>query len=330
MRRIALVHNESDTQAAEAVGCLRAWCEAHECEVCDVATLPVSPHCLSEQSDSDQKSQKLPCCVKQKANEGVTSHPVDLVVALGGDGTILRAVHALGECAVPILGVKFGRLGFLSGAPAEELLAAVEAALDGRAATESRAMLDVIAWSGQRELGRFTALNEVLVGRSARAGIITTRLMINGHTVYTQRGDGLIAATATGSTAYALSAGGPILSPDYRGMALVPLASHTLVNRAIVTAPADVVRIELPDLGRASANLTVDGTLFMDGAGCSAGDDDSDVGTGSNGMTHVDIAVSERVVSLVKLDTRLFFDTLASEFFALRPVLTKRLIETPC
>ena len=267
-KKIALVINEHDERALAAATSVRSWCAAQGIGVVEL--------------DKDSSSR------------------YDLLVALGGDGTILRAVHLLEQCETPILGIKFGRLGFLSGAPADELIDAIEAALNGDAAIESRAMLEVTAWSGDTELGRFTALNEALLGRATTAGIITTRLLINGHHVYTQRGDGLIAATATGSTAYALSAGGPILSPSYRGMALVPLASHTLINRALVTAPEDVVRIELPEPRHADAALSIDGDSVIDETA---------------GMTHVVLALSGRSVSLVKLNTRLFFDTLATEFF---------------
>ena len=269
-KQIVLVINERDARSVEAGAELRKWCATHDVVVVDYAP-DLTP---------------------------------DLIVALGGDGTILRAVSELGAYDIPILGVKFGRLGFLSGAPAADLLDAVEAALDGRAAIESRAVLEVRAHSGDVELGRFFALNEVLVGRGAQPSIITTRLLINGHHVYTQRGDGLIASTATGSTAYALSAGGPILSPGYRGMALVPLASHTLVNRAIVTAPEDEVRIELPEACHAKAALAIDGRMVLDE---------------SKVLTQVDIGLSERSVLLVKLDKRLFFDTLATEFFGPPP-----------
>jgi len=264
-KRLAIVLNEQDARAVDAAERLRAWCASRDVSV------------------------------GQDAG--------DLIVALGGDGTILRAVHEMGAGDTPLLGIKFGRLGFLSGAPADDLLEAVEAALEGRAAIESRALLDIVAWSGGTEPKHFTALNEVLLGRGAQAGIITTRLLINGHRVYTQRGDGIIAATATGSTAYALSAGGPILSPGYRGMTVVPLASHTLINRAIVTAPEDSVRIELSDAGHAAAALSIDGDMVLDE---------------SAGLTHVDIALSDRSVRLVKLDSRLFFDTLATEFFEQR------------
>ncbi|MCL2680401.1 MAG: NAD(+)/NADH kinase [Coriobacteriia bacterium] len=266
---IALVVNDYDERALRAAETLRDWCAQHGVQV-------------------------------QACQQGCSA---DLVVALGGDGTILHAVHQLGSYDIPILGVKFGRLGFLSGAPANELIAAVEAALQGRVEIEQRAMLAVAAWSKEKCLGQFTAFNEALLGRNAQAAIVISRLVINGHLVYQQQGDGIIAATATGSTAYALSAGGPILSPSFRGIALVPLASHSLVSRPIVTAPKDVVRIELPDPSHAGVTLAIDGKAVLNN------------GESDHPLTHIDIALSTQSVSLVKTSSRLFFDTLASEFF---------------
>ncbi|MDR1412442.1 MAG: NAD(+)/NADH kinase [Actinomycetes bacterium] len=273
-KRVAIVANEADAAAMAAASKLRLWAR----EVGGVDVFPL-------RGDRSSAADLTP----------------DLVVALGGDGTILRAVRELGSWEAPILGVKFGRLGFLSGAPSAELMTATAAALEGRTAVEARALLEVSAWAGAekdaRLLGSWTALNEAVVGRGTRPGVVTTRLLIDGHEIYTQTGDGLIAATATGSTAYALSAGGPVLSPGYGGMVLVALASHTLVSRAIVTAPDDEVRITLPDSTRAAASLIIDGENVLDD------------------FSFADIHISERTVSLVKLDGRLFFDTLAAEFF---------------
>jgi len=274
-RSIALVVNDCDERAIAAADVLRTWCHEHGVQI--------KPH---KQSQSDQS--------------------VGLVVALGGDGTILRAIRELSNYDTPVLGVKFGRLGFLSGAPADELIDAVAAALQGRVQVEQRAMLNVRAWSDTTCLGQYLALNEALMGRNPQAAIVISRLVINDHLVYQQQGDGIIAATATGSTAYALSAGGPILSPSFRGIALVPLASHSLVNRPIVTAPDDAVRIELPNPAHAGVTLAIDGKAVID-------NEDADLL-----LTHIDVELSNQSVSLVKTSSRLFFDTLASEFFVNR------------
>lgn len=231
----------------------------------------------------------------------------DLVVALGGDGTILRAVRKLGRRCGPVLGVNFGRLGFLTGADADELIEALEAAANGTARIERRAKVLARAYCGEELLGSFEALNEVVVARAPGDAVLTTRLDINGHDLYTLNGDGLIVASATGSTAYALSAGGPVVSPGYRGMVVVPLASHSLVQRAIVTASSDVVRVHFPDLSRAKPVLTYDGfDAFPDC--CPEGTE----------ITEVTAEVSDHYIELIKLDSRLFYDTVAEEFFPTR------------
>jgi len=276
-KKIALVVNDYDKRALAAADRLHQWC----------ADNAVSIHSVKDDA------------------------PSDLVVALGGDGTIIRAVHEFSDGDIPVLGVKFGRLGFLSGAPAEELLVAVEAALRGKAEIERRALLRVDAYAGQQHLGTHYALNEALVGRHSDSQVISTRLNINNHTVYQLRGDGIIVATATGSTAYALSAGGPILSPESSAMVLVPLASHTLISRAIVTAPKDVVRIDMPDPDHAGASLSIDGTVVIDNVYLERSNPCIE-----QHLTHIEVCIaSNHWVSLVKTSSRLFFDTLATEFY---------------
>jgi len=282
-KRIALVVNDYDQRAVDAASCLTAWC---------------ADNAVGIQSVENDESF-----------EG--SLPNDLVVALGGDGTILRAVHEFSNSEIPVLGIKFGRLGFLSGAPAEELIDAVEAALQGKVAVEKRALLQVNAWSNDTHLGTHYALNEALLSRHTDSHIVSSRLKINDHTVYQLRGDGIIVSTATGSTAYALSAGGPILSPESRAMALVPLASHTLINRAIVTAPKDVVRIELPDSDYAGVTLSIDGSVVVDNVYLDRSNPHIE-----QPLTHIEATISaNHWVSLVKTSSRLFFDTLATEFY---------------
>lgn len=276
-KHIALVINDYDERARTSAELLINWCTAN---LVSVST----------------------------KNEGAS---YDLVVALGGDGTILRAVHEYSRSDVPVLGIKFGRLGFLSGAPADELLPSVQAALEGQAEIEKRALLQIEAYADDEHLGTHFALNEALLGRHTESQVVTTRLTINGHSVYQLRGDGIIVSTATGSTAYALSAGGPILSPESRAMALVPLASHTLISRSIVTAPQDIVRIELPDVDRSGVILSIDGNVVIDNVYLERSKPSIE-----KALTHIDLSISkDHWVSLIKTSTRLFFDTLATEFY---------------
>ena len=184
---------------------------------------------------------------------------LDLVVALGGDGTILRAVHKVDGAQVPILGIKLGRLGFLSGASREHALEAVLAALSGKARVDVRATVRVrlgLDDDGQREL---FGLNEIVVARGASGRVIGFTVAVDGEPVASMRGDGVLVATATGSTGYALSAGGPVVAPGFRGLVVVPIAPHTLNARALVTAEAEVVSLDFSDDQRGDAVAFVDG-----------------------------------------------------------------------
>lgn len=222
-----------------------------------------------------------------------------LVVALGGDGTILKAVHLLGEVEVPVLGIKFGRLGFLSGASAGSMRESVGTALAGEARIERRATLRAEVVMDGRLVGSYRALNEVVVSRGASARVIALELSIDAHKVARLRADGIIVATATGSTAYALSAGGPIVAPGFGGMVVVPVAAHTLNARPLVTDSHEVIEITLPDPARSEACIIVDGELVP----CRRTIDRVTVTRGSHD------------VMLVKLDGRHFYDTVAGEFF---------------
>jgi NAD+ kinase len=222
-----------------------------------------------------------------------------LTVALGGDGTILKAVHLLGEVEVPVLGIKFGRLGFLSGAAPGSMRDAVESALAGEARLERRATLTAEVVMEGRSVGRYRALNEVVVSRGASARVVALDVAVDGHRVFATRADGVIVATATGSTAYALSAGGPVVAPDFGGMVVVPVAPHTLASRSLVTGRADTVEITLPDPSRADACVVVDGQSTP----C------------RRAIESVAITRGDHDVLLVKLDGRDFYQTVAEEFF---------------
>lgn len=204
---------------------------------------------------------------------------IDLAVVLGGDGTILRTARQIGTLGVPILGINFGRLGFLANASDDGVVAIVAAALADECVREKRANLriDVVCegerdpwgdgdepWIDEPEGPRmFFALNELAVTRGANGRLIDFTLGVSGARVADMRGDGLVVATATGSTGYALSAGGPLVSPGYDGLAVVPIAPHTLRSRSIVTSGSDVVEVSLP--ASSEASYPREATLFVDG-----------------------------------------------------------------
>lgn len=182
-----------------------------------------------------------------------------LVLAFGGDGTILKAVHLVGDVEAPVLGVNLGNLGFMSGAGREDMREAMEAALAGEVVLERRSTLRAEVHVGGRQAGVYRALNEVFVGRGSAGRSVEATISVNGTRVGAYTCDGVIVATPTGSTAYALSAGGPVVAPSVSGLIVVPVAPHVLGARAIVAGASDVVEVAFPDPGRADACLTIDG-----------------------------------------------------------------------
>jgi len=184
----------------------------------------------------------------------------DLVMSLGGDGTTLKAARLLGYSQIPLMSINFGNLGFLSsGAKEGDMFQALDTFLAGDYSISSRATLLATLVFDDGVRSSFFALNEVLLNRGHQGRILDFQLSINDNPMMVVRGDGMITASATGSTAYALSAGGPIVAPGHKGMILVPLAPHTLQSRAIVTGPDDQVRIDvLPGTG-ADIDVLIDG-----------------------------------------------------------------------
>ncbi|MDF1501194.1 MAG: NAD(+)/NADH kinase [Anaerolineales bacterium] len=187
----------------------------------------------------------------------VTSGGVDLLIALGGDGTMLRAGHLCGPEHVPILGINLGGLGFLIEVQHSEWKPSLDRVLEGDYWLEKRMMLHAEHFRDDEVLGAWDVLNECVIGRGEMVRPVHLTAEIDGHTLTTYVADGLIVATATGSTAYALAAGGPILPPELRNLLLVPVAPHLSVDRAIVLHEGSEVRITVRTEHQAS--LSVDG-----------------------------------------------------------------------
>jgi NAD+ kinase len=161
---------------------------------------------------------------------------VDLVIVLGGDGTLLNIAQALASCDVPLVGVNQGRLGFLTDISLDTMQQTLAAILDGAYVTDRRLLLQTRVLRQGAEIFRSLALNEMVVHRGNISSMIEFEVRIDGEYLYTQRADGLIVSTPTGSTAYALSAGGTIVHPGLDVMELVPVCPHTLSNRPIVVS----------------------------------------------------------------------------------------------
>ncbi len=179
----------------------------------------------------------------------------DVAIVLGGDGTMLGIARQLAPFNVPLIGVNQGRLGFMTDIPLERMLPALSEVLDGKLVSESRSLLEGTVERDGQEIFRAVAFNDVVVSRGAGAGMVELCVEVDGHFMYNQRSDGLILSTPTGSTAYALSAGGPILHPGLGGIVLVPIAPHALSNRPIVLSDSCEIRIELASGRDCSVNF---------------------------------------------------------------------------
>jgi NAD+ kinase len=192
----------------------------------------------------------------------------DLVVVLGGDGTLIYAARMLGGRGVPILGVNLGSLGFMTEVPVEELFPSLDSVLQGRFQVDSRMKLTCRLLRGGRVLIEDEILNDVVINKGALARIADHETSIDGVPITTYKADGVILATPTGSTAYSLSAGGPIVHPSVDCTVLSPICSHALTQRSIVVPADRVIRITLRS-ETADTYLTLDGQT---GHGLQGGD----------------------------------------------------------
>lgn len=199
----------------------------------------------------------------RKEESAVPEH-IDWLVVLGGDGTMLGAARTAGRRGAPILGVNLGGLGFLTGIPLGRLYPVVELMLEGGLEVEKRALLETKVLRKGSEVCRFQVLNDVVVNKMTLARIIDLEVTINEEFLTTFRADGLIISTATGSTAYNLSAGGPILYPTMETIILTPICPFSLTNRPILVPGSSTIRIRMGKESEQSVILTFDGQVGFD------------------------------------------------------------------
>jgi NAD+ kinase len=183
---------------------------------------------------------------------------VDLIISLGGDGTLLRAAKIAATDGIPIFGVNLGGLGFLTQIGIDNLEIFLEKIYQGKCFLDERMMLDSIVKRKGKEIKKFTALNDIVIGKGAFARLISLATYINDDYVITYSADGLVISTSTGSTAYSLSAGGPIVNPNINSMILTPICPHTLSARPLIIGENDQVRITL-ELSEEEVMVTIDG-----------------------------------------------------------------------
>jgi NAD+ kinase len=187
----------------------------------------------------------------------------DLIITLGGDGSILRAARLGARYDVPILGVKMGRISFLGEVAPEEWLGTLQRVLSGDYWLEEHMMLQAVAWRGDTPISQtHEALNEVVVSRGRLARVVRTAARVDGSQLTTYSADGVIVSTATGSTGYALAVGGPVLPPELKNILLIPIAAHLSLDRAVVLPQGATVELQI--FTDHQAILTVDGQFLVE------------------------------------------------------------------
>jgi NAD+ kinase len=243
MRRIGIVAKTDRDEARVAIPRLLEWC----------ATRGLSP-VLEKETAGLVPAATTPAIAKPELPA-----QVDLLLVLGGDGTLLSMARLVGDLNVPILGVNLGGLGFLTALTADELFPALEALLRGELLVEERMMLTARVTRQGERLSEYVALNDVVITKSAMSRIINLDVSIQGQFATAYRADGLIVSTPTGSTAYCLSAGGPIVFPTMDAVVLTPICSHTLTNRPIVLPGGHPIDVTLQS--DQDVMLTLDGQV---------------------------------------------------------------------
>ena len=204
----------------------------------------------------------LPCYAEVSLAEVGARGAGCVAIVVGGDGTMLGAARELAPFGVPLLGINSGRLGFITDIAETDWRQAIGALLGGQFEREQRAVLTGQVLRDGHCIFAGIAINDVVVNRSGATGLVELRVDVDGRPMYVQRADGLIVATPTGSTAYSLSAGGPILHPSLPGLVLVPIAAHTLSNRPIVLP--EQVRIDIEIVSHKDVGVNFDMQHFAD------------------------------------------------------------------
>lgn len=222
----------------------------------------------------------------------------ECAIVLGGDGTLLHASKDLIDFDIPLVGVNFGHLGFLADVEADSVEQMVDRLMADDYAVEERMMLEATVTRGGKEVFYDSALNDIVIGRSGVMAVIDFKLLVNGIRLNSYKADGIIAATPTGSTAYSMSAGGPLVKPSAQLIVMTPVCPHTLNTRSVVLDKDDVIEIEICQ----SKLLETDesGYVYFDG----------DRGTPLYNGDIISIKKSKNCTKVIKLDSRSFLEVL--------------------
>jgi NAD+ kinase len=248
IRRVGVVVKPHQPDALKTICRLVEWLDTHS------ITLVGTPDLEKERVEHETG-----CAVEAVANEELAER-VDLIIVLGGDGTMIATARMVGDSEVPVLGVNYGSLGYLAEFRMEEMFPALESILEGSYQLDSRVMLAAELFRNGEQLMHTRVLNDVVINKSALARIIEIEASLNNQFVNSFRADGLIVSTPTGSTAYNLSAGGPVIYPSMNAVVITPICPFTLSNRPIVVPDDAVIELHLKTPNEEVA-LTLDGQV---------------------------------------------------------------------
>jgi NAD+ kinase len=243
IKRVGIVSKPKKTEVREIVPALLEWLRERSIE----AFIDKETGAIMEMRERCLTRNEMPS-------------KVDLLIVLGGDGTLLATARALNRKAVPILAVNLGGLGFLTEITREELFPTLETVMAGTHQTDRRVQIEGELIRADEILTPFLALNDVVLNKGAIARILDFELRVNGEKVSTYKSDGLIVSTPTGSTAYSLAAGGPIVTPSVEAFLVTPICAHTLTHRPLVLPNTVKIEVTVKSL-REAAYLTVDGQV---------------------------------------------------------------------
>lgn len=246
-KTVALIGRYKSRDVAKPLAALGRYLESRKCAVL-----------VDEETAEASGVRRFPV-----AEFAAIGRRADLAIVLGGDGSMLSAARALAPFRVPLLGVNQGRLGFMTDVGLHNMSRSIGGVIDGKYSAENRTMMVADVYRGDKKLLTANALNDVVVSKGGTGRLIELVVHIDGQFVYDLRSDGLIASTPTGSTAYALSSGGPILHPGMNAFALVPISPHTLSNRPIAVADRAQIVIGVKQAPE-EARLHLDGQLHRE------------------------------------------------------------------
>ena len=224
---------------------------------------------------------------------------IECGIVLGGDGTLLHAARDLMSIDIPLVGVNFGHLGFLADVEADAVEQMVERLMNGEYLVEDRMMLEATVLRDGKEFFSASALNDIVIGRSGVMTVIDFKLFVNGIRLNSYKADGMIAATPTGSTAYSMSAGGPLVKPSAKLIVMTPVCPHTLNTRSIVLDKDDIIEIEIC-MSKQVSRTDVTGYVYFDG----------NMATPLFCGDVIKICKSENSTKVIKLDSRSFLEVL--------------------